>query len=163
MAYRTREKYHSNFAAGRRANTWLADGFGGILWSLVGDFGYLTQCLKLPRYSSKSSPCALCQCKGDNFANSWRDCRPNAPWVNMQWKPSAWETWEQRSSCKLFVLPGLTACATSYDFMRSKFLGTDMVFLAACLWLLCCRILPQQPSASLLAKNLASLQGEEDF
>jgi len=71
---------------------------------------------------------------------------PNAPWVSVQWKPSAWETWKQRSSCELFaLLPGLTACATSYDFMHSKYLGTDMVFLAACLWLVCYRILPQQP------------------
>lgn len=83
---------------------------------------------------------------GDLSATSWRDCRLDAAWLNLQWTPEAWNSWENRSSCDLFsFLPGLTACATSYDFMHSEYLGTDMVFLASCLWLLCYRILPDSP------------------
>lgn len=139
-------KFASSSAAGKKAGTWLAEGYAGILWTLVGDLEYLTQYLKLPHYGSKTSPCALCQCKGDYSDTSWRDCRPNATWVGMQWTPEAWQAWEHRSSCDLFrLLPGLTACATAYDFMHSKYLGTDMVFLAGCLWLLCYRILEGSP------------------
>ena len=35
--------------------------------------------------------------------------------------------------------------------MHSKYLGTDMVFLASCLWLLCYRILPDSPLQNLKA------------
>ena len=146
------QKYATSSEAGRKGGTPLAEGYAAILWSLVGDLEYMTQLLKLPHYSSKSSPCALCRCKGDRSANSWRDCRLDAAWLNTQWTPSAWRAWENRSSCNLFkFLPGLTACATSYDFMHSKYLGTDMVFLASCLWLLCHRILPSSPLENLKA------------
>ena len=75
-----------------------------------------------------------------------RDCRPTAAWVGMQWSPEAWQAWEHRSSCDLFnLLPGLTAVATAHDFMHSKYLGTDMVFLAGCFWLLCYRMLEGSP------------------
>ena len=136
-------KYPVNSEAGKKGGTELADGYCGLLWSLVGDLEYLTQVLKLPHYSSKSSPCSLCRCKGDSSANSWKDCRLVAPWLGMLWKPADWNNWEHRSTCDLFKqLPGLTAVATCYDFMHSKYLGTDMVFLASCLWLLCHKILP---------------------
>ena len=146
------QKYAAASEAGKKGGTPLAEGWAAILWSLVGDLEYLTQCPKLPHYSSKSSPCALCRCKGDRSAHSWRDSRLDAAWLNMQWTPSAWRTWENRSRCDLFkFLPGLTACATSYDSMHSKYLGTDMVFMASCLWLLCHRILPGSPLENLKA------------
>ena len=46
-------------------------------------------------------------------------------------------------------LPGLTAMATSYDWMHAKLLGTDMVFHGSCLWLLCHELLPDSPLENL--------------
>lgn len=56
-----RPQISCQFASRKKGGTWLADGWTAILWSLVGDLEYLTQCLKLPHYSSKTGPCALCQ------------------------------------------------------------------------------------------------------
>ena len=145
-------KYAANTQDGQKAGQYLAGGYCGVLWSLVGDLEYLTQILKLPHYSSKSGPCSLCKCTGDSSAMSWKDCRLTAPWVQAQWKPHEWHMWEGKSSCPLFQqLPGLSAVAVCYDFMHCKYLGTDMVFLASCLWLLCYKILPD-------ASPLANLQ-----
>ena len=156
-------KFPSSSAAGKRAGTWLAEGYAGILWTLVGGLEYLTQYLKLPHYCSKSSPCAPCRCKGDYSDASWRDCRPTAAWVGMQWSP---EAWQDRSSCDLFnLLPGLTAVATAYDFMHSKYLGTDMVFLAGCFWLLCYRMLEGSPLDNLKVcwEKLAQVYKEKNL
>ena len=72
---------------GLRALTPLADGFCGTIWSLAGDWEYLSAVLKLPHYSSKASPCSLCKCTGGSEATSWKDCRPTAAWMGMQWTP----------------------------------------------------------------------------
>ena len=137
-------KFPASSVDGRRALQPLAGGFCGILWCLVGDLEYLTQVLKLPHYSSKKNPCALCRCTGDAQPNSWKDCRLTAEWLGLQWKPSQWMEWVDKSPCGLFQhLPGCTAVAVAYDFMHSKYLGTDMVFIGSCLWLLCHKILPK--------------------
>ena len=81
------------------AGTFLANGYCGILWSLVGDLEYFNQVLKLPHYSNKTNPCALCRCSGGSDDASWKDCRLSAPWLSMQWKPagSLWlhSFWQQ--------------------------------------------------------------------
>jgi hypothetical protein len=144
-------KFEPNTFDGQKAGEYLADGYAGLLWSLQGDLEYFTSVLKLPHYSSKSGPCSLCKCTGDASPMTWKDCRLTAPWVNSQWKPHEWHMWENKSPCPFFqLLPGLSAVAVSYDFMHSKYLGTDMVFLASCLWLLCYRVLPgDDPLANL--------------
>ena len=190
------QKYHPDSAEGKLAGTFLANGYCGLLWSLVGDLEYFNQVLQLPHYSNKTNPCALCRCSGGNDDTSWKDCRLTAPWLSMQWKPTEllgsfqfgrnfvlpshfvlkgsfvllglafykkasgsyifllsnlrWASWPQRSKCVLFQkLSGLTAVATSYDWMHAKLLGTDMVFHGSCLWILCNEVLPHTPSENL--------------
>ena len=136
------DKFEPNTENGQRAGQYLADGYAGLLWSLQGDLEYFTSILKLPHYSSKSGPCSLCRRTGDASPMTWKDCRLTAPWISSQWKPHDLHMWEKKSACPFFqLLPGLSAVAISFDFMHSKYLGTDMVFLASCLWLGCYRIL----------------------
>ena len=55
---------------------------------MIGDMEYMVQRLHLPHYSLKKGPCAWCRCTGDNSEDSWKDCRPSAKWVTMQWTAS---------------------------------------------------------------------------
>ena len=79
--------YSASSKQGLRALTPLADGFCGTVWSLVGDWEYLSAVLKLPHYSSKANPCSLCKCTGGSEGTSWKDCRPTAAWMDLQWTP----------------------------------------------------------------------------
>ena len=130
----------------RRALKPLAGGFKGILWSLVGDLEYMSARLGLPHYGLKKGPCGLCQCSGDEGVNSWKDCRLQAPWVQLQWTPESWEAWEEKSSCPLFGgIQGLTALNCSFDYMHCKYLGVDMIQFGSVLFLMVYHILPSSP------------------
>ena len=119
-------KFEPNTENGQRAGQYLADGYAGLLWSLQGDLEYFTSILKLPHYSSKSGPCSLCRRTGDASPMTWKDCRLTAQWISSQWKPHDLHMWEKKSACPFFqLLPGLSAVAISFDFMHSKYLGTD--------------------------------------
>ena len=93
------QKYDPSSTERKLAGTFLANGYCGILWSLVGDLEYFNKVLQLPHYSNKTHPCALCRCSGGSDATSWKDCRLSAPWLSMQWKPaeSLWlhSFWQQ--------------------------------------------------------------------
>lgn len=87
------QKYPASTQEGRLANTDLADGYCGILWSLVGDLEYMYKVLQLPHYGNKSNPCALCRCTGGAEDVSWKDCRLTAPWLQTLWAPSQFLWW----------------------------------------------------------------------
>ena len=93
------QKYDPSSTERKLAGTFLANGYCGILWSLVGDLEYFNKVLQLPHYSNKTHPCALCRCSGGSDATSWKDCRLSAAWLSMQWKPaeSLWlhSFWQQ--------------------------------------------------------------------
>ena len=72
---------------GQRALKPLAGGFAATVWALVGDLEYLNAVLKLPHYASKSNPCALCQRTGGTASTSWKNCKPSAEWLKLQWSP----------------------------------------------------------------------------
>ena len=74
------QTYDPDSHEGKLAGTLLADGFPAIVWSLVGDLEYMASVLKLPHYSNKTNPCALCKCSGGTDDNSWKDCRLSANW-----------------------------------------------------------------------------------
>ena len=59
-------RYSKDSVQGKKSLKPLAGGYSATLWALVGDLEYLNSCLKLPHYSSKSNPCALCRCTGDS-------------------------------------------------------------------------------------------------
>lgn len=135
---------------GRRAGTYLAGGFKAIPWSCIGDLEYFNQRLGLPHHGLKQGPCALCKCTGGYESTSWRDCRPTAPWMSLQWTPASWASWAGKSTCVLFEqVKGLTAMNASYDYMHSKHLGTDAVAFGSILHILVFSLLPDSPLTNL--------------
>ena len=94
-------RFPSSSLAGKRANTWLANGYFGVLTGILGDLDYMCQTLELPRWSRNVNSCALCLCDAQG-PFSWKVFKPDAPWVSRCWKPSTWSGWEGKSTCGLF-------------------------------------------------------------
>ena len=97
------QKYSPNTHEGKLADSLLADGYSAIVWSLVGDLEYMNSVLKLPHYSNKTNPCALCRCPGGSDDNSWKDCRLSANWLSLQWQPSELLWWNSSWVGNMFV------------------------------------------------------------
>ncbi len=97
------QKYNPNTHEGKLAGSLLADGYSAIVWSLVGDLEYMNSVLKLPHYSNKTNPCALCRCSGGSDDNSWKDCRLSANWLSLQWQPSELLWWNSSWVGNMFV------------------------------------------------------------
>ena len=145
-------RFPSSSLAGKRANTWLANGYIGVLTGVIGDLDYMCHTLQLPRWSRNMNSCALCLCDAQG-PYSWKVFKPDAPWVSRCWKPSTWSAWEGKSTCGLFQIRHLTAVNVQCDYMHAKYLGTDLVAFASVLWLAIFVAGAQSP-----AKNLAEFQ-----
>ena len=145
-------RFPSSSLAGKRTNTWLANGYIGVLTGILGDLDYMCQTLQLPRWSRNINSCALCLCDAQG-PYSWKVFKPDAPWVSKCWTPSTWSAWEGRSKCGLFEIRHLTAVNVQCDYMHAKYLGTDLVAFASVLWLAIFVAGSQSP-----AKNLADFQ-----
>ena len=147
-------RWPRNSPNGLRAGTYLANGYCGCLWSLIGDLDYLVSILKLPNFNS-SRPCSLCRCSLAG-ANSWSDFSPSALWRNQLWTLTAWKNWEGRSQCPLFgCLSYCSALTVHLDYMHCKYLGVDQYVYASVLALLAAsneRNPPREPE-SLLAHD----------
>ena len=133
-----------------KAGTWLAGGHYACLWANIVDLDYCAKALGLPRWSLNDFPRALCKCCKCGSL-SWLDCRKTASWVQTCWKPSEWLAWPERSKCKLFTLPGLSACTVALDWMHCKYLGSDQYMFGSVMWLLCFVVMPETPLQNLLA------------
>ena len=127
-------RYEAGSSQGRRAGTFLADGWCGALVNIIGDLDYFSGTLGLPRWSRASNSCALCLCEKDG-PFTWKNSQENAGWINKVWTPEAWRNWEGRSRCRLFEVHGLTACNVSCDWLHAKYLGSDLVAFGSILWL----------------------------
>lgn len=128
----------------------LAGGYCGVLWSITGDLDYMSGVLQLPHYSLKAGPCAICKCTGGEGADSWKDCRPEAPWTTLFWKKSDWQAWGGKTPCKLFSKTiGITCHDVFYDWMHCKHLGTDCVQFGSVLYLLIFCQMEAEPVANL--------------
>ncbi|CAE8728388.1 unnamed protein product [Polarella glacialis] len=88
--------YNPLSAAGKKAGSFLAAGFFGVLFAIEGDLEYLTLHLDLPRHSLQSGP-----------------------WV--------------------------TAVSIALDYMRCKYLGSDMYQFGSVLYMLCYFVLTGAP------------------
>ncbi|CAE7343817.1 unnamed protein product [Symbiodinium sp. CCMP2592] len=119
-----------------RAGSALANGFYGVVWSLIGDLDYFTQILQLPNYNNASMPCPLCKANlsGDL---TWSNFGSTAPWRASLWRPHTWHAWADRSRNPIFSIPGVSALQIACDYMHSKYLGTDQVQFGSVLSLLC--------------------------
>ncbi|CAE7458459.1 unnamed protein product [Symbiodinium sp. CCMP2592] len=143
-------KYPAGTVEARRAGTPLANGLRGIIWSLNGDAEYLVQKLQLPHYGSKSSPCALCRCRGDNSDSSWHDCRTSARWLTLGWTRESWLAYPERSSSAIFSnATGLTPLNVHYDYMHCKYLGADQISFGSVLDLLVSHLMADSPLTNL--------------
>lgn len=65
------------------------------------------------------------------------------------WSAKDWQESDKKSSCPLFTLPWNSGCNVMYDWMHSKYLGTDTVILGAALWLLCFKEMDASPKENL--------------
>ena len=120
---------------GRRANTWLANGWKAVLWALVGDLDYFVAMLGTPNYALVSGPCMHCRCKGvGDF--TWSDFRPEANWRATRWDPEEWRNWDQRTKCELLTLPGASCWTIAYDWVHVKYLGVDQYIFGSVLCVL---------------------------
>ena len=133
----------------KRAGTDLADGYFGILFSLVGDLDYFMSVLDLPN-SRSLQPCVLCKAR-KHAPNSWQDFRPNADWMGTMYTPEQWLAWDNKPTCPLFRLPNVTGLNVAYDWLHCKYLGSDQYMYAALLMLLCYHMLPGTPEANIRA------------
>ena len=67
----------------------------------------------------------------------------------MQWQPDQWRAWEHRSKCRLFNLPGLSACSVAVDWMHAKYLGNDQYVFGSLLYVLCFVVMTETPLENL--------------
>jgi hypothetical protein len=102
----------------------------------------------LPR-STSSNPCSLCRCTL-NGPNSWKVNNLQAPWLGTLWKPLEWISWEGKSPCELFSIPGVSAVTVALDWMHNKYLGVDQYVFGSVFYILCFMVLPGEPAKNLL-------------
>ena len=124
----------------RRAGKPLAGKWVACITGLLGDLDYLSLFLRLPRWSSATSPCALCKCR-KRGNTTWRNWQQNAGWIATCWKPTEWRLFTERSTSRIFDCSGLTAVLVATDWMHAKYLGADhyffckyYVFVMFCYW-----------------------------
>ena len=113
----------------------LANGFYGVLCSLVGDLDYLNKTLQLPHHGKKGNCCSMCQAQGAGDA-TWKTFLPNAHWKTLIWQPSDWMAWAGRSKSCVFKILHLTGANVAADWMHCKYLGHDQYCLGSVVFLL---------------------------
>ena len=133
----------------KKAGSWLAAGFRGVLFNVTGDLDYLCSVLQLPRWSKHENPCTLCLCKGGNQPGSWLDFRFEADWQGHMLSAKAWLQWDKKSQNPIFTAKGLTGISVGYDYMHCKYLGTDLVQYGAIMFLLTHEIMPKDKHENL--------------
>ena len=98
-----------------QAGEWLADGFGAVVFALIGDGDYRRAGLELPSLSS-NAPCGKCRC--NVTTHKWFEFTATAAQF---WKSSL-------CSCKLFAKDiHLSVLSVFGDWMHDKNSGTDKV------------------------------------
>ena len=121
-------RYPKGSLHARRGGKPLAGNWVACITGLLGDLDYLSLFLRLPRWSSAKSPCALCKCtKRGN--TTWRNWQQNAGWMATCWKPAEWRLSPDRSTSRIFECSGLTAVLAATDWMHARYLGADQYFL----------------------------------
>jgi hypothetical protein len=127
----------------RKAGTWLAGGFKGILVQLCGDLDYFAKWFGIPRWGNHSRMCSICRStyKGPM---SWLDNRAMAGWVSSVVTASNWRS-HWNPDCILFLLEGLSSLSIALDYMHNSYLGWLQYFYGSVLFLLVYHIIPGEP------------------
>lgn len=142
------DRYQPGTAEHKRANTWLADGWCGVLFALTGDLDYLHGMLGCPNASLVSGPCVWCQCTGTG-ENTWCDFRQGGPWRMTRWSPQEWRLWENRNRLSLLTLPGASCWTIHYDWLHCKYLGMDQYIFGSVMAVLVNYVMPQSAEQNL--------------
>ena len=142
-------KYAKGSKEWKRAGSWLAGGFYGIVVGLCGDLDYMAKFLQVPHWAS-SKPCGWCR-RSRTGANTWKDSRENAPWRATVHTVSSWRASPDRSTNPIFSAKNISGLTTLFDFMHVKYLGYQQFLLGSCLWLLCYEILGGSPLQNIRA------------
>ena len=96
----------------------MAGGWKGVIWAVVGDLEYMVARLNLPHFGQKQNPCGLCRCSGDDSSTSWRNCKPTAPWLGLQWSLAEWRSFPDRPQNPLFNSGVCSALSCHMDYMH---------------------------------------------
>ena len=142
------DRYQPGTPEHKRANTWLADGWCGVLFALTGDLDYLHGMLGCPNASLVSGPCVWCQCAGTG-ENTWCDFRQGGPWRMTRWSPQEWRLWENRNRLSLLTLPGASCWTIHYDWLHCKYLGMDQYIFGSVMAVLVNYVMPQSAEQNL--------------
>ena len=135
----------------KRAGKSLAGGYSGVLLFLCGDLDYFQKWLQCPASTNHSKPCV--QCKATFYGPStWQDNRPVAVWKGSCLTTANWQT-HWKTSCPLFLLPGMSCWSIAYDFMHNFYLGWLQHFYGSVFYLLTHVCMEGEPLQNLL--NLA--------
>ena len=130
--------YDPNSAEGKRAGSWLADGYRAVVWSIKGDLDHMSKAFDFP-YWNQSEPCGLCG--ANQTTKPWTDARPNAAWESTVWTNSSHaQAFPQRNL--LFQLPGGGIETFAPDIMHTMHLGTYRYFFGSVLKYLTHHVLP---------------------
>ena len=142
---------------GRLAGEPLANGFFGVVTTLVGDLDYLNKTLKLPHWARKDSPCAICRASGAG-SSRWQNFSMHAEWKGTLWPPTDWMSWEGKSKCQLFRIKHLTGASVAADWMHTKYLGHDQYAMGSVIYILIFHLLNQGSTKRNLAWFWAALK-----
>ncbi|CAJ1430017.1 unnamed protein product, partial [Effrenium voratum] len=140
--------YSPSSREGRRAGTFLANGYRAVLWAIIGDLDYLAAVFGFPRHNA-AKPCALCNCSTSG-EHPWTDFSPSASWRATMWTPQSWLDSPSKLPNPLFSCAGVTACSVAYDYMHLKYLGSDQYSFGAVLTLLVYHVLPADPEENVV-------------
>ncbi|CAJ1345031.1 unnamed protein product [Effrenium voratum] len=140
--------YSPSSREGRRAGTFLANGYRAVLWAIIGDLDYLAAVFGFPRHNA-AKPCALCNCSTSG-EHPWTDFSPSASWRATMWTPESWLDSPSKLRNPLFSCAGVTACSVAYDYMHLKYLGSDQYSFGAVLTLLVYHVLPADPEENVV-------------
>ena len=116
-------RYAPDSPEGQRAGQDLAGGYFACLFALCNDLDAGYKFLGLPNWSRHENLCALCPCTFRGRL-TWKNNASDAPWLSSCFTPETWRQQENRSMCRLFDLPGASACIVALDYMHSKYLGS---------------------------------------
>ena len=140
-------QYDRSSPEGQKANSWLAEGYRGVLIQLAGDLDYFTKWLGTPVSTNHAKPCCQCKC---TFAGplSWQDNRVESPWQSALLTNANWKThWSP--TCALFSLPGMNAFSIALDLMHNLYLGWLQHAYGSVFYLLTHECLAGDPLANL--------------
>ena len=137
---------------------YLADGFYGVLWGLIGDLDYFYKWLLLENHASGTAPCMLCPANlGTLGRPNWRDFRNNAAWIGHTYGHAAWAD-AHPNRLSLLLLPFVSVHTLCNDYMHCKYLGVDQYLMGSILWYMCNKMMPGGDAVANMAVVMTALK-----